>query len=249
MRYMIVFDSQKSGNPDLYVTFSKDGISWTEPVQITTDPAADMWPSLIQTKHGDFMLAFISDRSGEIKMYTIRSKDGLHWSEPSLVDLPYDTEHYMVPSLIQTFDGRFMLAYTDYGWDPELGWNRDVYVTFSKDGETWSDPIRVTTRPYNEYSPCLMKTHFGYKIMFSGDPSPSQLYVVSSRDGITWGEPIQVTDTDMHCWGPLSLILGKGNVYISAFRACPAGEEWDWDLYLIYSTDGETWSEPELLLD
>ncbi|HEV8376856.1 MAG TPA: hypothetical protein VGR38_11565, partial [Candidatus Polarisedimenticolia bacterium] len=56
--FYLVFISDRSGNIDLWITSSSDGVAWSAPVQITTSSDEDLYPNLLQSADGAFHLVW-----------------------------------------------------------------------------------------------------------------------------------------------------------------------------------------------
>jgi len=169
--FMVSF-SNRSGSGDVYVISSGDGVSWGNLTRVTIDVGGFYLDgfygtSLIQTNVG-YMIAFTSTRRDSVDygIWVANSSDGLVWSNATPVDIrldwpvgpiPGDTAWQIFPSLIQTCEGGYMLAFYSTQFF-------NIGVTNSSDGMTWSNAIQVAN-PFDQY-PSLIQTDAGYMIAF-----------------------------------------------------------------------------------
>jgi hypothetical protein len=91
----IVWSSGKTGNRELFVSRSDDGGLWWSPErQITQSDEEDDFPHMIETRQGEWILAWTRYRKGSplldylidtsAEIVTARSPDGLNWSVPEV---------------------------------------------------------------------------------------------------------------------------------------------------------------------
>lgn len=73
---------QQPNKFDIFLTNSSDGISWSEPKQITSDPSNNNYIDFIQDSKGTYWMAFTSERSGNEDIFIMGSRDGASLSEP-----------------------------------------------------------------------------------------------------------------------------------------------------------------------
>ena len=119
---------------DLWSSSSTDGKSFSEP-RILSLPVSTAWaegnPRLFRDESGRFVLTFLSDRDGQHRTlaYFCRSRDLVHWSEPSLISDMSSTNH----DVIQDSLGRYIcaLANTPNNWTT-------VTLLASVDGYQWT---------------------------------------------------------------------------------------------------------------
>lgn len=67
--YVVAFVSNRTGNPEIFLTVSPDFFTWSRPVQITNDSAHDIDPCLFQTTEGELGLFWASNRSSNFEIY------------------------------------------------------------------------------------------------------------------------------------------------------------------------------------
>ena len=196
--YWIAWFSDRSGNGDIWYKKSRNGINWTEPFQITTDPSNDYYPSLIQASDGTFWIAWFSDRSGNFDIWYSNSNDGTNWSPGK--QITNDGSVDWIPSLIQDLDGTFWIA-----WSSNRSGNKDIWLSNSNDGRNWSIPIQLTINTNEDDFPHLIQSPDGnFMIVWArhhpdnekpGYSNPtSEIFYSTSTDGITWAAPVQLTN-------------------------------------------------------
>jgi hypothetical protein len=150
------------------------------------------------------------------------------------------------PSVLRAADGTMVVA-----WFGRVDGNADLFVATTHDGATWSEPVRVTTSPEEDFAPQLAQTSDGWFHLtwFRRAPEPTfYAHVRHTRtmDLSRWevGDETQVADADpIEDWVPTIAERPDGDlqiVFVSRIR----GESAPHDLYTVTSSDGgETWSE------
>lgn len=133
-------------------------------------------------------------------------------------------------SLLVRKAGGYVLAYDTV----KLG-GKDVFVTTSPDGKTWSPAVVVGQTRFTEESPTLWEDDQGkiHLIYASNDSGSFQLYASASRDGKTWDEPVAITDEIEHAKAP-SVTRTPNGVAI-AYQTLGGALE------VMQSSDGEVW--------
>jgi len=154
----VVWQRNVGGNYDLFFkTSSNHGLSWTDAVQLTTDPDTDVAPSVTYTWNGTLWVAWASHRNDVYDIYYRTSADnGQTWTTatPLVTSGKYDT----APSIMQAPDGSMWLIWTyenidlyymtspDYGlnWTPKTkiplddsGDDTNPSVTGTNEGKIW----------------------------------------------------------------------------------------------------------------
>lgn len=66
----------------IFLMNSSDGLSWSEPRRLTSDPSNNNYIDFIQDSRGTYWIAFTSERSGNEDIFAMSSRDGANWSEP-----------------------------------------------------------------------------------------------------------------------------------------------------------------------
>ncbi len=136
-----------------------------------------------------------------------------------------------VSCLLARKTGGFVLAY-----DTQKLGGKDVFVTISPDGKTWSAPVVVGQTRRTEESPALWEDAQGkiHLIYTSNDSGSFQLYASASRDGKSWESPSALTDEIDHAKAPAVTRTPSGGVAI-AYQTLGGSVE------VMQSSDGEVW--------
>ena len=174
-----------------------------------------------------------------------RSADGLHWSNPVLIDKTHlDDKNWTVCDNTPTspFYGN---CYTE--WDQAFG-TGDVLMSVSKDGGlTWGPGLASADHAGGLGGEPLVQPNGTVIVPFQG----GGIDVFSSTNGgVSWGRSQQIAAIDFHAEAaglrnldlPTATIDGAGNVYVAwsdcRFRKNCAEN----DIVLSSSADGKTWS-------
>ncbi len=143
---MLVWQSNRLGNHDIFFMTTTDGTLWSDPTQLTTDPDPDRGPHSTQTMDDKIWIAWTSKRTGDYEIF-YKTYNG-SWSNDTR--LTYGTNSDSTPWILQTIDGTIMIFYSS-GTETIA---YDVYYMYSSDnGATWSPSIQFTTDDYEDMWP------------------------------------------------------------------------------------------------
>ncbi len=121
-----------SGDWDLYVLNSTDGVNWSSPRQITDETFQERWGDILVASDGSVHVSYQKYQSGTFWVFETHSDDGIIWSEGvEVVSSSYVPTHG--GSLTQTNDGRFLLTF-------DANSDSNLYMLKSKDGIVWTPP-------------------------------------------------------------------------------------------------------------
>jgi hypothetical protein len=205
-RIYVAWYSDKGGNPDLYLTSTADGRTWTSAIQLTTHPEQDFYPSLVQDERGVFHLVWFrwsSANRGHI--WYNSSPDGSTWTpaaETQVTTTP-DVEDW-VPSLVEPPDGS-LLVYFVSALRSGTGGTADLYRARRAPGESQWQVVPVAalnSSTEEDHLPVAARTPSGVSLVWVRYPhgpvvpwlSPrSDLFLATSADGLAWSAPRQVT--------------------------------------------------------
>jgi len=136
----VVWEDTRNANSDVYFAKSSDGgLSWSNPnVQLTTEAAAQYFPTIAAGSAGVAYAAWRDNRNGNYDIYLEKTADGgASWSTPPVrVNTDTGTAPQNNPSIDVDSSGFVHLAWTD---------NRntipDIYSASSFDaGLSWTNP-------------------------------------------------------------------------------------------------------------
>ena len=151
---MVVWQSDRSGDLDIYCKTTLDGTSWSTETPIVTHLELDKSPSIIQAKDQRIWVAWHSDRSGDNEIF-YKTYDGFEWSDD--VRLIYSTNCDICPSILQTIDETVWIFWASS--EPKPNATDDIYyVCSSNNGVTWSDRTQFTTNAYEDTLPSTIQT-------------------------------------------------------------------------------------------
>lgn len=117
----VTWASNRTGQMDLFITRSTDGVAWSSPARITTDTSQDVLPFLFQKRDGSFILTW-QRYSGPIFPYITpgceilyaTSPDGLAWSTPMPVTNDTGTAYVDILPIVydDSANGEYRFAWT-----------------------------------------------------------------------------------------------------------------------------------------
>jgi len=234
---MIVYERLDSNyeNGDLIATFSDDGVDWTEPLVVIANPANERHPSLVQLADGSYRCYFLSDASSSYKIYQAASADGLHWTEPALVDLGWTSEQLVNPTVCAEADGSMTMAYDRL--------SAGGYVAHSADGLAWDhDRTLIGSGSLNRIMRHSNGTYVAsYQRRTGAQYWQIDIFTKTSSDRVHWGPEMRVTYTyNSHDSFPLEL----GGSHFTLYYATSTGGQ-PYDLYSRTSEDGTNWADEQ----
>ncbi len=153
------------------------------------------------------------------------------------LQLTTDTGSDIVPSILQTGDGRLWAV-----WSSDRSGARDLwYQTSSDGGSTWSPDTQLTTDPGWDSFPDLTQTADGTLwVVWTSDRTGKQIWCKTSQDGgATWSAETQLTTGEGENTEPAILQTSDGRLWL-VWMSGPWGGATIW---LKTSSDGGvTWS-------
>ena len=203
--YYLVFISDRSGNMDLWITSSADGVAWSAPIQITTSTDEDFYPNLLQSADGAFHLVwhrFESMTTGQSHLYYRTTTTPMNWGTaetPITTGVVDDWDC----KLIQVGASELRVFFSSAARSSNPTYNRDIYVVRSTDlGQTWGTPAISNVSHVSQFDryPAVVQTGASqFRMIFQRQDtdflldSTSDLFVADSTDGLTWNAPVQIT--------------------------------------------------------
>lgn len=233
-------DNLLQAQADVFLSRTADGVSWSEPLQVTDDPFNDFTPSLAEDDQGQLHMAWWhygqyycsgkdcgSDSSDTNRVLHMSSSDGLLWSgevstlsrgpEDSLPSLIFDRQ----AQRLRLFFSRYEPA-IDVDHEPsQLG----LYET-EQTPEGWSEPEALSvnaSETNNTYVKAIQRDDGALALTWtrydgdeSRDPSAliysktTQTLFATSANGHDWGEPHALSDEYTNLFPDL-FTVGHGN--------------------------------------
>jgi len=203
--FYLVFLSDRSGNADLWITSSTDGVAWSMPVQITTSPDGDLYPTLLQAADASFHLVwhrFEAQTTGQSHIYHRTTMTPLNWgtSETPVTTGVVDDWDC---KLIQVGASELRVYFSSAARSSNPTNNRDIYFVRSTDlGQNWGAPSICDVSDVAQFDryPAVVESAPGkFRMIFQRQDtdflldSTSDLFVADSDDGLTWTSPVQIT--------------------------------------------------------
>ena len=238
-RLFVAWFSDRGGNPDIYVTSTRDGSDWTSPVRVTTSSDGDFAPSLLQGDNGTFHLVWFrwdAPLHGHIWYNT--SPDGLTWDQRSETQITtgLDVDDW-VPTITQASDGTLLVFFVSIKRNAANPTN-DIYVVRRHPGEAiWDAAVPVTginSATEHDHLPFAARTGDRITLVWVRTDttqalpwlnSKSDLFYATSVDGLSWSNPSRITNT-------------AGNV-ANLFPGLFASLEGEWFLVWLSTRPGE----------
>ncbi len=132
-----------------------DGVSWSDEMQLTTDPYPDTMPSVAETSDGKIWVAWVSPRFEMQGDLFYKVFDGVSWTDDLRMTEDITTIEEE-PSIVQMADGNIWVAFTKIF---KLK-NKDIYYKVYN-GTSWSPDIQLTWDYYHDFDPSIMQAQDG----------------------------------------------------------------------------------------
>ena len=203
----VAWFSDRGGNPDIYITSTKNGHDWTTPVRVTTNAGGDFDPTLVQDDAGKFHLTWFRWTApfvGHIMYNT--SDDGVTWNSANEIEATKAPNvDDWVPSLTVTSDGTVLIYFVSKVRNTTTPQN-DIYLAVKRPGvadfdavvgasginvPTAHDHLPVIARTGSTYTLVWVRTDLTQEIPWQNPKS--DLYYATSTDGRTWSTPAKFT--------------------------------------------------------
>lgn len=251
--YWIAFNSWT--NPqNIWIVNSNDSLNWENFYCVTVSNTTDFAPDLIQDKDGKYWIVYASlvEIKGTLKfnydINLVNSNNGINWSEPMNITSSGVIETY--PYLFQDKKGRFYLTYSAYPNESSI--DLDIYMKYSDNGSSWSNPIRITDSNKSDIFPIMIQDqNETYWMMFTRDTykknvtsiNKYDVFLIKSNDGIHWSDIAQVTDYKYNINYPYFMEDRSGNFWIPHMTGISGSEE----LGIMGSGNGIDWTDSFVL--
>jgi len=135
-RIAVVWNSQKSGNWDIFFRLSPDnGTQWGEIQQITSEWSADQEPAVAFDRQGSIHLVW--SRTNMYDIAYLKSDDaGLTWQPQPVITAEFPMRSSQ-PSIEIDAHGRIWVAFSgvEYSEPGKMDYNWDIYYTGSEGGQ------------------------------------------------------------------------------------------------------------------
>ena len=252
-----------------------DGLSWSEPVSITTDAAVDLQPSVAYATDGQAVAAWVTisnsaaitdphDIVGQMEIaYSTFNTATLTWEPPAKLT---DNSHMdFLPQLAADPAGQLMalwLADPDNTFpvsrDEETPLSEDLYYAIW-DGATWLTPTLalsgLATRDTPSFAPgdplvAVWSAHTDDNPVTRAD---QEIYY-TTWDGITWAAPQALTDDEFSDIEPHVLRDGSGAVNLAWVKegitvTQDLTETTTVDRIYLATFDGGQWTTPTIAVE
>lgn len=210
--------------------------------QLTTDPAWDMMPAVMQTRDGTMWVVWTSDmiRPGRYDLFFERSSDGgLSWSDPTRISWHPSIDE--MPAATQTRDKKIWLV-----WASGRTGNKEIFFkTSDDDGDTWSTLVQLTNNTVEDGAPSITQNVDGAICVawHRNDTGNYDIFCKTSFDnGLTWSNETQVTTDPDWDLNPSVTHLENGTLWL-VFASHRADDNFE----IFYKTspdNGLSWNPP-----
>lgn len=186
---------------ELMMSFSDDnGVSWSNPAQITFSGRNERWTSLNQTLDGTLWLFYSDDVPGNARdvFYITSTDNGNSWSsEQPFLSTPEPASE--VNASVISADASTLLAFYQ---DNSSGYSHIYQMTSTDGGLSWSAPVAIAAVYQDEFRPrALLQSNGTFWLIYDANSQTPVLgalqndiyYVTSSDGGSSWSLPERFT--------------------------------------------------------
>jgi BNR repeat-like domain len=235
--------SELSGkSPDVYYSSSKDGVTWSAPVDISNTPGASSDPDIAIGPKGQIVVVWADTTSGNDSpdIFATTSMDGKKWSVP--LDISNSPGKSSNAAVCLTPSGDIHVIWVDTTADITAP---DIFHSVSKDGgQTFSKSDDISNSPNVSADPAIACGPKGEVYATYTDIEPTgkdrDIWLTSTTDGKTWSKPADISNTPGLSSNPDIAADPKGNVY-AVWEDTTSGQDSP-DIFLAVSHDGaKTW--------
>jgi len=236
-RLMLIFcrnPDWESG--DLYATFSSDeGDSWSAPQAIISEPGDQATLSFAQLPGDTLRLWYASNESGNYRIYSAYSLDGLAWIQEGALELGWElSDMYYDPTVVLETDNSLTMSYVVSGGGG--------YIAHCPYSGSW-DTDRTLVAP-SGFRTRVMKHDDGtYLYTYhrqTGGSYEYDVFIRTSNDRVDWAEPVRLTtNLNSHDSFPNQMSDGAFMVYYAKYEA-PA-----YNIYRRRSGNAVDWEDEE----
>lgn len=251
----------KSQYGDIYITNSRDGVTWSRPEPVVTGIYHDYDSALAEDDNGEFWMVFtrleppakkseLNQASGTVnKPYYTHSVDGKKWDEPREIAIEQDNAYY--PYLYYDTDSKlFIYLYASSSLEGNE-FHDNIYITASKSLDNPGTSRRITDNNMkSSYYPTIIKDNRKEYWLYFVSPkledeelfaNHNDIFVIHSSDLSTWSAPSLITDGNKSvAYNYLHPVYRDSNYYLALMSSQTATE----DAYIIQSKDGLKFTTP-----
>ncbi len=240
-RLFVAWFSDRGGNADIYITSTRNGREWSEPVRVTMHQGGDFHPSLIQDEQGTFHLVWFRWTAlfrGNI--WYNSSSDGLSWDPAREVQVTQavDVDDW-VPTIARAANGTLLVYFVSEKRWPSATPTSDLYVAVKRPENPTFDPVvgasGVNSPTEHDHLPFVARTRDQFTLVWvrhdTSQPQPwlspppkSDLFYASSLDGLNWIAARRITSET----GPV----------VNIFPELYQGQDGEWSLLWLSTRDG-----------
>lgn len=228
---------------DVFHSQSRDGVSWSEEVDVSNGAGPSLDPAIATGSRGEVVIAWAESFGGPPDIFAAVSSDhGKTWSKPENVS--HSPTHSTGPALAIASDGSVHLVWSDIG----VAARSDIWHSqLSPGATTWSVPENISHTPGSSASTEIACGPNGRIAVTWGDAtggseSQSDIWFTSSTNGgKDWSAPRNLSNTPGVSANPSIAIDEVGAIHI-AWDDAPVGDLAP-DIFFLTSTDdGKTFT-------
>ncbi len=179
--YVVAFVSNRTGNHEIFVTLSPDFYTWSQPIQLTNDPANDIDPCLINSPSG-IGLFWASNRDGDYEIYLQENI----WNSSNIIQVTLNTHMDRGPSYFYTKNNTHLLVFEHYTGTPST-----IQLLQSSTLFSWpSLSVTCTSPSYVSGEPSLIeRSDRTLLLTFTRiNPNGEQIHQITSSDWNLWSD-------------------------------------------------------------
>lgn len=233
----VLWGDNTSGTSEIYFKRSNDGgTSWSQAVNISNNSGYSFQPDAIVDDSGNIDVAWYDTAPGNAEIFFSRSTgDGTNWSPAVNVSNSQATS--IRPDIAVDDNGNIVVAWME----AVSGYWQVFFSRSTDDGDSWSQPKKISYLWGNSYSPYIAVDNAGkINVVWENDNFGNIFLSRSADNGTSWSQAKKISENLGVSYGFYSTVDSARNINLVYVN----GISGNTDIFYIRSTDnGGTWSQ------
>jgi len=212
---------------------------WTNATQLTNNQGRNnRTPALLQTSNGTIWVFWVSDRTGNNKVfYKTTSNYGVSWT--SELQVTNDTRRDGNPAVMQASDGKVWLV-----WARQINITTEqiLYKTFNGTGWSTENQLTPAVNVINQLPSIIQAADGKIWVFWSQNMTMTHQIFYRVFNGTQWLDPVQLTTDNRYNVDPTSFVERDGTIWVF-WSSKTQQTQATYDIYYKTSVNnGSTWS-------
>src|SRR5215470_9441385 len=231
---IVAWYSRRSGNGDIYLRRTLDGVAWDPAVQVTSSTDTDFYPNLIEGPGNLLYMVWHRVTGGVGHIEYNKTGNATSWNATTELAISSGGDDWS-PSIAATSNNRLVVAFARNTCGQGGCFALEV-VTSDDGGATWTQPASpgLTASGFADHLPMIVLTGDHVTMVWNRyvssmqTPLPymtatSEVMMSTSTDGVTWTPAVAVTQNSDYDLFPALYQDQAGTWMITWLTAKPPG--------------------------